>query len=204
VDDIVERITKFDKNKDGKVNRDESPERMHHLIKLGDTNDDGALDRDEIRKLATKLSAGDAIRVDGPSPGAAGGLGGRGIPTGPGPSPAAIKVVVEDLKLSSAKREQAMVAVKAHEENVRKLMEQARVELLEKMKDILSEEELTDFSAALARNRGGDPIIIEQRVSTPIIGKAAPNRPRSFTVVPDGPRDTLKEDGQKKLDLPKK
>src|SRR5690242_16347443 len=48
VDDIVERIMSFDKNKDGKVTKDELPERMHHLIEQGDTNKDGALDRDEV------------------------------------------------------------------------------------------------------------------------------------------------------------
>src|SRR5262245_3393233 len=53
VEDIVERIMAFDKNKDGKVTRDELPERLHHLIARGDTNKDGALDRDEIRKLAS-------------------------------------------------------------------------------------------------------------------------------------------------------
>jgi EF hand len=209
VDDIVGRIMAFDKNKDGKVIEDELPERMHHLIALGDTNKDGALDRDEIRKLATKLAAGDAIRVDdGSGPGAAGGFGVgggiRGGGGGPGPGPAAIKVAVEDLKLSSAKKEQAMAAVKAHEEKVRKLMEQARAELLEKMKDILSEEELKDFRAALDRFRGGDPVIIEQRDSVPLVGRAAPDRPRGATVISDGPRDTPEEGGQKKLDPPKK
>src|SRR5262245_51683698 len=52
-DDIVERIMAFDKNKDGKVTKDELPERMHDLITRGDTNKDGALDKDEIRKLAS-------------------------------------------------------------------------------------------------------------------------------------------------------
>ncbi len=35
--------------------------------------------------------------------------------------------VVDDLKLLSKKRDEAMAAVKAHQEAVRKLMEQARV-----------------------------------------------------------------------------
>jgi hypothetical protein len=206
VDDLVERITAFDRNKDGKVTEDELPERMHHLIGLGDTIQDGALDRDEIRKLATKLSAGDAIRVNGPGPGAAGGSGvGGGTQGGPGPGPAAIKAAVEDLKLSGAKKEQAMAAVKAHEEKVRKLMEQARAELLEKMKDILSEGELKDYRAALDRIRGGAPVIIEQRDSVPLIrGRAAPDRPRGPTILLDGPRDTPKEGGQKKPDQPNK
>src|SRR4051794_40741049 len=51
-DDLVERVMAFDKNKDGKVTREELPERMHHLIEQGDTNKDGALDRDELRALA--------------------------------------------------------------------------------------------------------------------------------------------------------
>src|SRR5262245_56746595 len=53
VEDIVKRIMAFDKNKDGKVTKDELPERMHDLIARGDTNKDGALDKDEIRKLAS-------------------------------------------------------------------------------------------------------------------------------------------------------
>src|SRR5262245_44676397 len=67
VDDIVERIMSFDKNKDGKVTKDELPERMHFLIERGDTNKDGALDRDEIKKLAATLA---------PGPGGPGGFGG--------------------------------------------------------------------------------------------------------------------------------
>src|SRR4051794_12877928 len=56
-DQIVERILSFDKNSDGKVTADELPERMQHLLALGDVNKDGALDREEIRKLATTLEA---------------------------------------------------------------------------------------------------------------------------------------------------
>jgi cytochrome c peroxidase len=56
VEQIVERIMAYDKNQDGKVTRDELPERMQHLIEKGDTNKDGALDKDEIKELATKLA----------------------------------------------------------------------------------------------------------------------------------------------------
>jgi hypothetical protein len=54
-DELVEHVMSFDKNKDGKVTRDELPERMHYLIEQGDTNNDGALDRDEIRRLAERM-----------------------------------------------------------------------------------------------------------------------------------------------------
>jgi hypothetical protein len=180
VDDIVEHIMSFDKNKDGKVTEDELPERMHHLIELGDTNKDGALDRDEIKKLATKLAAtpggfgAGGFQVAGPGPGAAGGFGGRveggiRVGTGPGPGPGApvgfgisiradtnaMEGVVDDLKLQGKKKDLARDAVKAHQENVRKLMDQARADLLKKMQGILSKEEFEDFKAALGRPRGG-------------------------------------------------
>jgi hypothetical protein len=161
VDDIVERIMAFDKNKDGKITKDELPERMHHLIEMGDTNKDGALDKDEIRALAAKLEKegfggrdalfGTIIDRDAIGPGP--GPGGLRI-GGPGPGASVVEGVVDDLKLSAKKKDQAVAAVKAHQENVRKLMDQARAELLEKMKEILSEEELKDFNAALDRPRG--------------------------------------------------
>jgi hypothetical protein len=161
VDDIVERIMAFDKNKDGKVTRDELPERMQFLIELGDTNKDGALDRDEVKKLAARLAA-----AAGGGPGIPGvGVGGlqvRGdarFGFGPGPGPGAIEGVVDDLKLSGKKKDQALAAAKAHEENVRKLMDQARADLLQKMKEILSKEELEDFKAALDRPRGVTTIV---------------------------------------------
>jgi hypothetical protein len=146
VDDIVERIMAFDKNKDGKVSKDELPERMQFLIELGDADKDGALDRDEIRKLVSS-------RATTPGVFPVGGFR-TSFGPGPGPGPGAIEGVVDDLKLSGKKKDQAMAVVKAHEENVRKAMEQARAELLEKMKEILNEEELQDFKAALDRPRG--------------------------------------------------
>jgi EF hand len=54
-DELVEHIMSFDKNKDGKVTKDELPERLQYLIELGDLNGDGALDADELRRLAERL-----------------------------------------------------------------------------------------------------------------------------------------------------
>jgi hypothetical protein len=72
-----------------------------------------------------------------------------------GPGLDGIVEVVDDLKLSGQKKDQARAAVKAHQENVRKLMDQARAEFLRKMQGILSAEELNDFKAALDRPRRG-------------------------------------------------
>jgi hypothetical protein len=140
VDDIVARLMAFDKNKDGKITKDELPERMQFLIDLGDTNKDGALDRDEIKKLATSRAT---IR--------------RRV--GPDFAPLGIERIVDDLKLSGNKKDRAMAAVKAHEEKVRKLTEQARAELLRNMKEILSEDEWKDFKAALDRPSGSTVIL---------------------------------------------
>ena len=140
VDDIVARLMAFDKNKDGKITKDELPERMQFLIDLGDTNKDGALDRDEIKKLATSRAT---IR--------------RRV--GPDFAPLGIERIVDDLKLSGYKKDRAMAAVKAHEEKVRKLTEQARAELLRNMKEILSEDEWKDFKAALDRPSGSTVIL---------------------------------------------
>jgi hypothetical protein len=172
LDDLVERIMAFDKDKKGKVTKDDLPERMHHLIALGDTNKDGALDRDEVKKLVTTLASAPgepggfrALSIDrvdfrvGPGPGP--GFGARGFGAGPGPfpGPGTVEGIVDDLKLPGKKKDQAMAAVTAHEENVAKLMHQAREELLQKMKEILSEEEFNDFKAALDRPRGGTAIL---------------------------------------------
>jgi hypothetical protein len=140
VDDVVARLMAFDKNKDGKITRDELPERMQFLIDLGDTNKDGALDRDEIKKLATSRAT-TRRRL------------------GPDFAPLGVERIVDDLKLSGNKKDRAMAAVKAHEEKVRKLTEQARAELLRNMKEILNEDEWKDFKAALDRPSGSTVIL---------------------------------------------
>lgn len=220
VDDIVARIMSFDKNKDGKVTKDELPERMQYLIERGDTNKDGALDKDEIKKLVTTLppppggfGAG-GVTVAGPGPGGPGGpnigfgfggqiAGGGFVGPGPGPGPGVgvIEGVVDDLKLSGKKKEQAMAAAKAHHENVRKLMDQARAQLIQKMKEILSEEELKDFEAALDRPRA---VTVERQFFLDGPRPPAPGGPVPGGPVPVGapPGDVEKkiEKLQKELD----
>jgi hypothetical protein len=145
VNDMVERLLSFDKNKDGKITRDELPERMHNLIARGDTNKDGALDRDEIRKLAAELA-----REQGPPRRGPGGLAGQ-----PGRlTPADVERAVAGLKLAGKKKEAAEAAVKACKESVRKLTDLARSDLLLTMEDVLSAEDLPRFKAALERDPG--------------------------------------------------
>jgi hypothetical protein len=163
-DDIIDRIMSFDKNKDGKITKDELPERMQFLIERGDTNKDGALDRDEVKKLAADL-ARDGFRgfdgFGGRGGFGPGGFGGRGGPGGFGPPPgfgpgpgARADRALNDLKLSDKTKDKAEAIIKAHEESVRKLLDLARGDLLLKMKDVLSEQEYKNFKDALERQPG--------------------------------------------------
>jgi hypothetical protein len=150
IDDVVARIMSFDKNNDGKVSKEELPERMQDLIAKGDTNKDGVLDKEEIRQLAADLAKEEVAIGRGPGPGGPPGPGGRGAP-GDGIPAAAIQRAVNDLKLSEMMMETATAAVKAHQENVRTVKELARADLLLKIGDVLTEEELKKFEVALDR-----------------------------------------------------
>jgi hypothetical protein len=188
VDDMVERIVAFDKNKDGKLTKDELPERMHDLFTRGDTNKDGALDKDEIRNLASTPGglppAGPGTPVfAGPGPGATIGFGAGG------PVPDRLEGVVDDLKLSGKTKDHALAVVKAHEENVRKLMNQARADMLEKMKGVLSEEEFKDFKAAVDR---GPPFGERRAVFNFNVGPGGPPGPGGPEQRILGPAGTLR------------
>lgn len=129
---VIERLLSFDANKDHRITRDELPERMQALIARGDRNADAALDVDEIRAIVNSASS-DRTRVAfrfQPSDGLAG--------------------VISDLKLSPAKREQALATLSAHKPppNVK-----APVggELYKAMRLVLDDEEYENFVAAAER-----------------------------------------------------
>jgi hypothetical protein len=76
-DDLTDRLMGFDANRDGRIDRDELPARMHNLFEIGDTNGDGVLDAAEIKALANRAER------NGPPGGGPGG----GPPRGPGGGP---------------------------------------------------------------------------------------------------------------------
>ena len=51
-EDMVKNLMGFDKNGDGKLSKDELPERMQGMFERGDSNKDGFLSPDEIRTMA--------------------------------------------------------------------------------------------------------------------------------------------------------
>jgi hypothetical protein len=82
---LVTRMMAFDKNKDGKLTRDEITDpRLLRLFDRADTNKDGVVTKEELMALAAKLDAegGPGGRGFG-GPGGPGGPGGRGF-GGPG------------------------------------------------------------------------------------------------------------------------
>jgi Spy/CpxP family protein refolding chaperone len=137
-DDLVRHVMAFDKDGDGKVTREELPERMHRLIELGDKNNDGALDREELTKLAEKLQQ---VEADRPAP-----RGPRGRV-----GPPDIERAVGELKLEDKQKDEVRKALAAHREKMRKLTDEARADLVAKMKDVLSTEQLTRFKDGLDR-----------------------------------------------------
>jgi len=56
--DFIERIKGFDQNNDGKITKDEMPERMQAMIERLDTNKDGAIDNKELAALKDRLAQG--------------------------------------------------------------------------------------------------------------------------------------------------
>jgi Ca2+-binding EF-hand superfamily protein len=77
VEDNVKTLMAFDANSDGKLSRSELPERFQGLFTRGDTNGDGFLTPDEIRKMA-------AAQAPPPESVRPGGRGAEGRP-GEGP-----------------------------------------------------------------------------------------------------------------------
>jgi hypothetical protein len=92
---LVKKMMAFDKNKDGKLTKDEiTDRRLLRIFEQADTNKDGIVTKEELIALAAKLEAengqGDGPRGPGgfgpDGPGGFGGPGGpgRGGPGGPG------------------------------------------------------------------------------------------------------------------------
>jgi Spy/CpxP family protein refolding chaperone len=137
-DEVVERVLSFDKNKDGKITKDELPERMQGLIEKGDTNKDGALDRDEIRKLATDLARDGTFPGFGPP-----GFGPRGqAPGRPEPGTLLPPLVRDRLSLSEEQEKQ-----------VTDLEKDVRTKLMK----ILTDEQKAQLEEARQRGPGGPP-----------------------------------------------
>jgi hypothetical protein len=142
-DMVVARILTFDRNNDGLVAQDELPDRMRNLM-LGDRGRDGALDRGEIRALATA-----------PRPATATGGGFPGYTVGgqfDAWSSSHVLGALEDLRLPASTRDSAFSVVMPFMRSLGPHPGDAeRAVLIEQLKGILSDEERDNFRAALER-----------------------------------------------------
>ena len=75
------RLMEFDENKDGKISKDELPERMQALMTRIDSDQDGFLSKQELESMGGAGGRGPG-GAGGRGPGGAGGRG----PGGPGGS----------------------------------------------------------------------------------------------------------------------
>jgi len=75
-----------------------------------------------------------------------------GPPGGPG---AGLERIVDDLKLSEAKRDEALAAIRGHQADVRRLTELARSDLLLNTKELLTSDEFRSFRRAIEPPAGG-------------------------------------------------
>ncbi len=56
LDEMVARLMQLDRDGDGRLSKEELPERMAGLMARGDTNQDGFLSRDELIALARSMA----------------------------------------------------------------------------------------------------------------------------------------------------
>jgi Ca2+-binding EF-hand superfamily protein len=56
--DMTETLFSYDKNKDGKLTREELPERMQGILERADADRDGFLTREEVQKATAGMGGG--------------------------------------------------------------------------------------------------------------------------------------------------
>lgn len=84
--EMIKTLMAFDKNGDGKLSKEEVPERMQGIFTRGDLNGDGFLSKDEIQKLATASAGSRSGQGEGEGRRRPGG------PSGPGGGPQGMRM----------------------------------------------------------------------------------------------------------------
>ena len=150
VETVVAHVLKFDVDGDGRVRASELPERMIPLIGRGDRNRDQALDADEVAAVVRNpLPQGRGRIVSTPV------RANQGTEPFRAPPPGGPDGLISDLKLPPSRTEAAKAVLAKRKPTgpslaglVARDVDEAT---LGKLAGILTEEELADFKAALAR-----------------------------------------------------
>ena len=147
VDSIVNRMMAFDKNKDGKLTREEITDpRLLRLFDRADANKDGVVTREELVALATEMAAeqdqgggkgrrGPGGGPDGPGGPPGGGPGGFDFRGGP-PRPGQIlpPFLREQLNLTDAQNKQLDALQKEVDSKLDKILTGAQKKQLKEMR----------------------------------------------------------------------
>ncbi|MDX2031585.1 MAG: hypothetical protein SF339_12995 [Blastocatellia bacterium] len=116
-EEMVKTLMEFDGNNDGKLSKDEVPERLQGLFERGDANKDGALTREELKVAAEAQAApGGAAGREGRREGRPGGRGGPGAMQRGNPVQAALDAD-NDGAISTAEIENAPAALRKLDRN---------------------------------------------------------------------------------------
>jgi hypothetical protein len=133
VDAIVSRMMALDKNKDGKLTRDEiGDERLLRLFDRADANKDGIVTKEELVAFATKLAAEEGAgggRRRGFGPGGPGGFGGP-----PRPGQILPPFLQEELKLTADQKKQIALLQKEVDEKLDKVLTAEQRQQLKEMR----------------------------------------------------------------------
>jgi hypothetical protein len=156
-DAMVARLMSFDANHDGRVSRTELPERMLGLFVRADTSKDGALDPDEVRRLAQRPPV-----IVAPSnllqPGHYGFGDDFGLDTR-----LHFDSAIEDLRLASATQDEALGIGRQFIDRVNV---QAKADVLAAAEPLLTAEQFADFKAIIDQSPAGTQLPV---LSTPNI-----------------------------------
>ena len=153
VETVVAHVLTFDVDRDGRIRASELPERMIPLIGRGDRNGDQALDADEVAAVVRNpLPQGRGRIVSTPVRAT------QGTEPFRRPPPGGPEGLIRDLKLPPARAEAALAVLakrKATGPTFGGVLTARDVDeaTLRKLAAILTNEELADFKAALARQR---------------------------------------------------
>ncbi len=138
VDAIVARLMAFDKNKDGKLTRDEvSDERLLRLFDRADANKDGVVTKEELSTFATKLAAEEPAggrRGRGFGPGGPGGFGPGGFGGPPRPGQILPPFLEQELKLTAEQKQQIASLQKEIDEKLAKVLTDEQKKQLKEMR----------------------------------------------------------------------
>jgi hypothetical protein len=142
--DVVARIMSFDRNDDGRIEKDELAERMHVLVARGDVDGDAALDGSELQTLARAQQPPvdhRVIIISGPYVFAEDvGLSSR----------LRIEGALDDLRLEAATRKHAGTIAASY---AQALEEQTVADLIVDLDPVLTTRQLLDVTQALDDRR---------------------------------------------------